>query len=283
MRSYNIGGIGFGFHTAEIIKESPLYGRFLADEKEFAALSVKHDFYFDNNLSLGEKKLVFKTSEVETYSVPGGYVRETSRFDREKFKYICMQSPHAPGGRIMCTAQSPKGKTSADLFRIIDFVSALLYYDAFILHAACVMLNDKAYLFCGPSGAGKSTQAELWRQYAGAKVMNGDRVLVRKSGSEWLACGLPMCGSSAYCENYALPIAVICFPGHGTENTVNPFSGIQKFMALSAQITCGARKPEDSQKLFSLTEELIKSVTIFGYDCVKDESAARFLTRYLNL
>lgn len=282
MRSYNFGGVGFGFDTAEEIKESSLYGQFLVDEKDFSLLPEKHIFYVDNNLLFDDKQLVFKTEETETFKVKDGYVKETSRFDEESFKYICFQSPNAPGGKVMCTASAEKKKTSAELFRIIDLVSALLFYDAFILHASCVMLDGKAYIFSGNSGVGKTTQAELWQKYAGAKVMNGDRVLIRKTDNEWFACGLPMCGSSSYCENYVLPIEMICFLNHGKSNEIKSLSGIERFMLLSSQISCGARKPEDSQKLLSLTEELIKSVRIFGYDCTKDEGAVRYLIRYLD-
>lgn len=48
------------------------------------------------------------------------------------------------------------------------------------LHSSFVLHQGKALLFTGPSGIGKTTQAELWRDYQGSMIVNGDACLMRK-------------------------------------------------------------------------------------------------------
>ena len=56
---------------------------------------------------------------------------------------------------------------------------------------------------------GKSTQAGLWERYRGAKIVNGDRALLRKINGSWAACGWPVCGSSDICLLGDTPIHAI--------------------------------------------------------------------------
>ena len=44
------------------------------------------------------------------------------------------------------------------------------------LHSSFVLYKDKALVFTAPSGIGKTTQAELWRDFQGALIVNGGRL-----------------------------------------------------------------------------------------------------------
>ena len=55
------------------------------------------------------------------------------------------------------------------------------------LHSSYIIYHDKAILFTGPSGIGKTTQAELWRDYQGAEIINGDVTLIRKWDGRYCA------------------------------------------------------------------------------------------------
>ena len=82
----------------------------------------------------------------------------------------------------------------------------------------------------GPSGAGKSTQAELWRQYAGAQVINGDRSLVRPG--DGTVHGILYSGTSGICQNVSAPLRAIVLPVQGAENRVYPLRPKEAFMAV---------------------------------------------------
>lgn len=55
----------------------------------------------------------------------------------------------------------------------------LIKYQGLIVHAACVVVKDDAYVFFGASGAGKSTLAEFCYRHYGFKVISSDQVIVR--------------------------------------------------------------------------------------------------------
>lgn len=67
-------------------------------------------------------------------------------------------------------------------------------HDAVMLHSCGVISGSHANVFAGESGAGKSTLASM----AGHRpLLSDEHVLVRRSGTEWLASSTPFWGSYA--------------------------------------------------------------------------------------
>ena len=81
----------------------------------------------------------------------------------------------------------------------------------FVFHCSYIDHNGKAILFTAPSETGKSTQADLWHQYRGTEIINGDRAAIRLADGVLLAEGIPFAGSSQYCKNRSLPIEAIVY------------------------------------------------------------------------
>lgn len=94
---------------------------------------------------------------------------------------------------------------SAGLFDLLADFGMLILHSAYV-----VTPQGQGLLFSGPSGAGKSTQAELWRQYAGAQVINGDRSLVRPG--DGTVHGILYSGTSGICRNVSAPLRAIVLP-----------------------------------------------------------------------
>ena len=83
----------------------------------------------------------------------------------------------------------------------------LLGHHGFLLHAATVMRNGKAYLFTGRSGAGKSTVASLSPQ---GSVLTDEISLLRRGNGVWRAYGTPFWGEfRAAGSNTSAPVAGI--------------------------------------------------------------------------
>ena len=281
MYCYNLGDILFVFNTERSIIESKYYGIFRTDEK--SQIADKQIFIIsDIPAQPGEYgRPVFSSSDSSVYKTDKGYALVTNRYNRRRYKAVCIQQEN--GGEIFFTDSGDDLlQTSAELFRLIDLVSAFVNYNAFIMHGAVVEHNGKCIVFSGDSGVGKSTQAELWNEYRGSRIINGDRVLIRKTDKGFYAYGLPMCGSSDYCENYRMPVEAVVFPVKAYENSVSePEKKIEKFMLLTSQITCGVRKEGESEKLMHLTEDFLESIPVIKLDCTISEDAVSCLENYL--
>ena len=97
---------------------------------------------------------------------------------------------------------------------------ALLPLDGFLLHAASVTRNGKAYIFVGRSGAGKSTVASLSPR---GSVLTDEISLIRRTNGQWHAFGTPFWGEfKADGSNTSAPIAGIFRLIQARENRIEP-------------------------------------------------------------
>ena len=278
MYCYEIGGVGFGFDTDRELVEIGNYGLFRIDEAGFDSLRNRHFFSFSGREQEVNGKEIFKSSLFSVYENDDGYVRVSNRFDEYAYKIVFTEKKGTSGGIISFTDNGYRNlKTTSELFEIIDTMSALLYYDALMFHASFIEHDGNAILFSGAPGAGKSTQAEIWKKYKGANIINGDRAIIRLTENGWVACGNPACGSSNICVNRNVPLDTIAFVKQSPVNKVNGLTEFDKFMRLTTQLSCGVRKKHDTEKLMSLTERLGADVRVVELECTADERAADVL------
>ncbi len=104
----------------------------------------------------------------------------------------------------LCGGAAGAGGASAEL-SLAAITARLSMRGVVLLHGAVVALPcGGGICFIGPSGVGKSTQAELWRSFRCAEILNGDKVFLRlvrparPGRCEVMAYGSPWCGSSPY-------------------------------------------------------------------------------------
>ena len=123
--------------------------------------------------------------------------------------------------------------TVNQLLSLSGFYSGLLHRGCGVLHSSYVAVGDRAILFAGFSGQGKSTQAELWRQYRGAEIINGDRALIFRRKGSWYAGGLSVCGSSQICVNRTVKIAALILLEKSKKNVVCPVAAAARCYLLT--------------------------------------------------
>lgn len=115
----------------------------------------------------------------------------------------------------------------------------VLYYltvkfDAIMLHSSGVFDNDKGRIFSGFSGVGKSTMAGLW-QKAGNKIINDDRLIIRKNNNGYTMHNTPMFYVDIPKE---APVHSISLIHHSAENTIKKLNGaiaVSRIMACCIQ------------------------------------------------
>lgn len=153
--------------------------------------------------------------------------------------------------------------------------------NGFILHCSYIVHNGKAILFTAPSETGKSTQAELWKDFRGARIINGDRAAVRIVDGVPMAEGIPFAGSSQYCLNESHPIAAVVYLGQAKQTTIRPMRGREAFSRIWEGITLNVWDRDDVEKVSDCLMKLITSVPAYRLECTPDESAVKALEAML--
>ena len=144
------------------------------------------------------------------------------------------------------------------------FYRKLLAYDGFMLHASCVVVDGRAYLFSGPCGMGKSTHTQKYLQtFPDAVIINDDKPALRRMDGRWIAYGTPWCGKDGINANAAAPIVGICFLHRG-DRELRRLSPLEALPQLLRQ-TNGRKTPEQGRLTMALLGQLIAEVPIFDF------------------
>lgn len=150
-----------------------------------------------------------------------------------------------------------------------------------LLHCAYIDAGGQGILFTAPSGTGKSTQAELWRKFRDAEIINGDRAAIRFYEGEALAMGIPFCGSSTYCENRTLPLRAIVYLGQAPETTIRSVKGFAAFRRIWEGCSVNSWDRNNVEKATEILMNILDRVPVFLLNCTPDESAVLALERAL--
>lgn len=157
---------------------------------------------------------------------------------------------------------------------LIGIEAVLLQYDALLLHSSVVMIHDQVVLFSGPSQVGKSTQANLWSNYLGADVLNGDRCVIRKKAGGFYGCGSPWCGTSGIYRKEQGKIKGIFMLRQAKENTIRKLS-FEAFAKIFQNCIVNMWDQEFVMKMTDLITELLEQVPVYELACRPDEEAVR--------
>jgi len=104
------------------------------------------------------------------------------------------------------------------------------------LHAAGVLIEERAYLLVGPSGCGKTTWART-AAGAGLPVLSDDCVLVDFSEGRLMALGSPFRSSDFPAPGPGRwPVAAILIPRHADVNSLAPVNRLMLEARLSANL-----------------------------------------------
>ena len=157
------------------------------------------------------------------------------------------------------------------------FYLRLSFAGTLLLHASAVEYEGKAVIFTAPSGTGKTTQAELWETYAGATILNGDKVFLRLRDGKVLAWGSPWSGSSPYRVNACAESAAIVVL---SQAPANQLSRLPVFAALG-EFTPNAFLPVWEKTVLgsgmAVLDRVFSTVPVYHLAARKDEEAVRLV------
>ncbi|NCB42984.1 MAG: PqqD family peptide modification chaperone [Clostridia bacterium] len=157
----------------------------------------------------------------------------------------------------------------------------LSHHNGVSLHASCVCSDGEAVLFSAPSGTGKSTQANIWKEHLGAKVINGDRPFISVSNEEVRAHGVPWDGKEQIFlqENY--PIKAIIEVRQAKSNYLRKMSRDQAFRLLMKQCFIPMWDNEAKFLAVKTIRKIANTVPFYRLFCLPEEGAAELLNSVL--
>jgi hypothetical protein len=139
---------------------------------------------------------------------------------------------------------------------------ALLPEGAFLLHAASVVRNGKAFVFVGRSGAGKSTVASLSPQ---GSVLTDEISLIKRVNREWRAFGTPFRGEfRANGANISAPLGGIFRLVQSPENRIAPLRPAELLKSLLPGVLFFSSELADHHRLLQILADA--SLEVPGYN-----------------
>ena len=152
-------------------------------------------------------------------------------------------------------------EASVDVFLRILYSLGLVEVHGLLLHAASLVRNGKAYLFCGPSGSGKTTVARL----SPDKTLLSDELSITKiSGGSAVCYGTPFWGELARAgEDRSAPLAGIYFLHKGDRHAVQAIGARQALERLLPNVVFFAREADLTARVFRISADLVEAVPCF--------------------
>lgn len=147
---------------------------------------------------------------------------------------------------------------------------ALLPEQGFLLHAATVMHDGKAYVFFGRSGAGKSTISRLSPP---GSVLTDEISLLKCVDGEWRAFGTPFWGEfRAEGQNTSAPVAGFFRLMQSSSNRVERLRPAELLKALLPCVLFFSLRLVDHDRLLEVLTEACQSTKGYNLEFQKNRS-----------
>lgn len=166
-----------------------------------------------------------------------------------------------------------------DFLNHLAFENLLLCHGGILLHASIVSYKGNGILFSAASGVGKSTQAELWKKYMRAEIINGDRALIRKKDGIFWAFGSPMAGSSGIYKNAGVEMKALIILKQENRNTIRRMEAGEAFVHIYRETLVNIWDHEFVEKTVDLIREMLEAVPVYLLGCRPEREAAELVKR----
>ena len=174
------------------------------------------------------------------------------------------------------------GEALSSMLRIL-YAQAALVRDAVSVHASCVSLEGRGYLFLGRSGTGKSTHARRWMEaFPGCRLLNDDNPVLRVEDGTVTAYGTPWSGKTPCYRNECAPVAGIVRLQQSPQNRFTPLCGPEAFAALLPSCSAVRRDARLQDALHDTLVRVAGLVPVGWLECLPDREAARLCLEELN-
>ncbi len=149
-------------------------------------------------------------------------------------------------------------------------------YGAFVFHGAVVVMDGNAYLFTAKSGVGKTTHIRLWLKcFKGrARILNGDKPVIRIIDGKAYIAGTPWRGKEQYGEAGFMPLSGIAFLERDKENTAYTEMAANALERFVTQAYLPKKNAALSIKVLKLLDTVINTTPLITLRCNMEDDAA---------
>lgn len=273
-RCFQIGAVTIAFESEHPLACSGLSRAFSVDDTAEADLVYRVGYA--DRLPSSETAERFETCLVQTCG------SQTLRFYRDmrtNEPFACaVQEGDTVDIRIL-SSYAPWGESVEQLFPLLALQHTLLQKGRLLLHGAFLTFEGCGLLFTGRSGIGKTTQSRLWQQRFRAEAVNEDRAVIDVSSQPVQACGVPVAGSSPFCENKTAPLKAIIVLGQAQENSIERLSPAKALPRLMDGVYLPAGFRTDLSATMDLALRVCAAVPVYRLDCRPDIASAELVCR----
>lgn len=172
--------------------------------------------------------------------------------------------------------ESPNvGTVLSSMLRIL-YAQAVPGQGGVSIHASCVSLKGKSYLFLGKSGTGKSTHAREWMTaFPGCTLLNDDNPVLRIEGDTVVAYGTPWSGKTPCYKNECHPVAGIARLQQAATNRFTPLAETEAFAALLPSCSAIRQDAHLQDALYRILIRISEQLPVGRLECRPDAEAAR--------
>jgi len=165
----------------------------------------------------------------------------------------------------------------------IILINYLSKRDGIFVHAMGLKDTDnKGRIFIGQTFTGKTTLARIWHKYSRAKILNDDRIIIRKIGRGFFIYSSPWHGDfSDYLiskTGSAKPVNLL-FIRHGRKNSLQPVSKKKAFGLLHPNLFPPFWDKRGLSKNISFEKNLIESLPCYSLSFRKDKEIIDFVRK----
>ena len=267
--------------SSPVLPESPFLAEFTVPQTDDCDINITVST--DGSIRYPERDLHFSSSGIAVIRNGDEFTRyaKMGTDDGSVTVYDNTSSQHSETTVVNRNASVLLGDRY--FWTTVAFPQLMLTENVLLFHASFISYCGQGIIFSAPSGTGKSTQADLWKKYRNADIVNGDKTGVIVEKNSVLASGVPFCGTSGICKNKTLPLKAIVLLGQAETNTAQRLSGAFAVTELLKNVHLDFSAPDEQRKCVDLLIEIVKSVPVILLSCTPDEDAVKALEQELNI
>ena len=275
VRDYKIGDIYFRYIGPEFT-ETEYLKIFRLEDSGIMDPDVVYEMIKRDKMEVADGICIHQDRYIDVYQNDDKKIRVI--YD-EKREYVLMKDIWQSDSyhRVEYDAERMVFWNTNMMIKIFDIPNQVLLRNGVFLHASCVSYQGQGIVFTAAKQTGKSTQAALWEKYRDAEVINGDRVLLRKTADTWMGYGSPYAGTSRIFKNKSVAVSTIVVLSQGAENKVYELNFLDALRALMEGCTYEIWDRNSIERVTDIACDLFKNIKFVKLECKPDITAVETL------